>query len=88
MAHRRPIIATRAGGLPDKVRPGDNGWLVEPGNVEALAKALEDAASDRAWFPAMGARSREIVEHEFSWPVLAETTDWGLRRTVKSKGMT
>ncbi|HEX7779079.1 MAG TPA: glycosyltransferase family 4 protein [Vicinamibacterales bacterium] len=72
MAHRRPIIATRAGGLPDKVRPGDNGWLVEPGNAEALAEAIVDAATERAWLPAMGARSREIVEHEFSWSVLVQ----------------
>jgi glycosyltransferase involved in cell wall biosynthesis len=72
MAHRRPIIATRAGGLPDKVRPGENGWLVEPGNAEALADAIVDAATERAWLPVMGARSREIVEHEFSWTVLAE----------------
>ena len=72
MAHRRPIIATRAGGLPDKVRPGDNGWLVEPGDVDGLAEAIEDAATDRAWFPAMGAKSREIVEREFSWAVLVD----------------
>ena len=72
MAHRRPIIATRAGGLPDKVRPGENGWLVEPGNVDQLADAIVDAATERAWLPAMGARSREIVEHEFSWSVLVQ----------------
>jgi glycosyltransferase involved in cell wall biosynthesis len=32
MAHRKPVVATRAGGLPDKVKPGQNGWLVEPDN--------------------------------------------------------
>lgn len=72
MAHRRPIIATRAGGLPDKVRPGENGWLVEPNDAEGLAQAIVDAATERAWLPAMGARSREIVEHEFSWTVLVQ----------------
>ena len=40
MAHRKPIVATRAGGLPDKVRPGENGWLVEPGDADGLAQAL------------------------------------------------
>ena len=35
MAHRRPVIATRAGGLPDKVHPGVNGWLVEPNDEAA-----------------------------------------------------
>ncbi len=31
MAHRRAVVAANAGGLPDKVKPGVNGWLVEPG---------------------------------------------------------
>ena len=72
MAHRKPIVATRAGGLPDKVRPGENGWLVEPDDVDGLARAIEEAAAGRASFAAMGAKSREIVEREFSWSVLVE----------------
>jgi len=70
MAHRRPIVATRAGGLPDKVIPGVNGWLVAPDDAAALASALEDALSDFPRLLAMGARSREIVEREFAWSVL------------------
>jgi glycogen synthase len=72
MAHRKPIVATRAGGLPDKVRPRENGWLVEPDDVDGLARAIEEAAVERASFAAMGAKSREIVEREFSWSVLVE----------------
>jgi glycogen synthase len=72
MAHRKPVVATRAGGLPDKVRPGENGWLVDPDDVDGLARAIEEAAAERAWFAAMGARSREIVAREFSWTVLVE----------------
>jgi glycosyltransferase involved in cell wall biosynthesis len=72
MAHRRPIVAAVAGGLPDKVRPGVNGWLVEPGDAVGLAAALEDAVSDPARLVAYGASSRDIVEREFAWPALAE----------------
>jgi glycosyltransferase involved in cell wall biosynthesis len=72
MAHRKPIIATRAGGLCDKVEPGVNGWLVEPGDVEGLAKAIEAAVSDPLRLADMGARSRAIVERDFAWPVLAD----------------
>jgi glycosyltransferase involved in cell wall biosynthesis len=72
MAHRRAIIATVAGGLPDKVRPGVNGWLVEPNDANALADAIQDAASNPARLPEMGARSREIVEREFAWAVLVD----------------
>ena len=72
MAWRRAVVSSRAGGLPDKVRPGENGWLVEPGDAGALSAALEDALSDRARLTTMGARSRAIVEREFAWSVLVD----------------
>lgn len=72
MARRRAVIASRAGGLPDKVRPGENGWLVDPGDATALASALDDALADRQRLTAMGARSRAIVEREFAWSVLVD----------------
>jgi glycosyltransferase involved in cell wall biosynthesis len=72
MAHRRPIIGTAAGGLPDKVHPGVNGWLVEPNDVSALAEALAAAAAHPVRLAEMGARSRELVEREFSWSVLVD----------------
>jgi glycosyltransferase involved in cell wall biosynthesis len=67
MAHRRPVVATTAGGLPDKVRPGLNGWLVPPGDAAALAAALSGALGQRDRFAQMGTASRRIVEEEFSW---------------------
>lgn len=67
MAHGRPVIATEAGGLPDKVRSGINGWLVPPDDEQALARAMEEAVGNRDRLNEMGARGREIVEREFSW---------------------
>lgn len=72
MAHRRAIIATRAGGLPDKVHPGVNGWLVDVDSVDGLAAAIHEAASTWSAIPAMGEASRRIVERDFSWTVLVE----------------
>jgi glycogen(starch) synthase len=72
MAHRRAIVATRAGGLPDKVQPGVNGWLVEPGDAGALAEAIRDAVAARARLSDMGVRGRAIVEQEFSWAVIVD----------------
>ena len=72
MAHRRPIVAAIAGGLPDKVRPGVNGWLVEPGDPDGLAAAIEDAVSSPRRLAAYGAGSRGIVEREFAWSVLVD----------------
>ena len=72
MAHRRAIIASRAGGLPDKVRPGVNGWLVDVDSVEGLAAAIGEAAFMWSALPPMGDASRRIVERDFSWTVLVE----------------
>jgi glycosyltransferase involved in cell wall biosynthesis len=72
MAHRQPVIATVAGGLPDKVHPKVNGWLIEPEDVSALAVALTEAAERPTALVPMGLRSREIVERHFAWSVLVE----------------
>jgi glycosyltransferase involved in cell wall biosynthesis len=67
MSHRRPVVATTAGGLPDKVRDGVTGWLVPPGDAPALARALRAAIGAGAALPAMGGAGRDLVEREFSW---------------------
>lgn len=71
MGHRRAVVATRAGGLPDKVIPGVTGWLVAPDDVAELSAALADAASDRVRLVAMGQAGRDVVEREFAWTVIA-----------------
>jgi glycosyltransferase involved in cell wall biosynthesis len=82
MAHRKAVVATAAGGLPDKVRPGVNGWLVPPGDPSALAAAMSGAVSDPARLAEYGARSREIVEREFSWRIAGDLTMQLYRRLL------
>lgn len=74
MAHRRAVVATRAGGLPDKVRPGVNGWLVPPGDPSALAAAISGALANAGRLASMGEAGRRIVEQEFSWTVAGAAT--------------
>ena len=67
MAHGRAVVATAAGGIPDKVTPGVTGWLVPPGDVQALAAALRSALANRGRLPGMGRAGRAAVERQFSW---------------------
>ena len=67
MAHRCTVVASAAGGIPDKVKQGVSGWLVPPGNADALARAIAAALTNRARLPSMGEASRALVEQKFSW---------------------
>jgi glycosyltransferase involved in cell wall biosynthesis len=42
-----PAIGTTAGAAGEVIRHGENGYLIEPGNAEALAQVLHHLASDR-----------------------------------------
>jgi glycosyltransferase involved in cell wall biosynthesis len=70
MSYGRPTIASAAGGIVDIVRDGQNGLLVPPGDVEALAGAIRRLAADRAAARAMGEAGREDVRAGFSWEVI------------------
>lgn len=48
MACRRPVIASRIGGVPSAIRHGVNGWMVPPDDVERLAAAIVTILGDRA----------------------------------------
>jgi len=45
MALRRPVLTTYVAGIPELVRPGENGWLVAAGSIDDLATAMEACLS-------------------------------------------
>jgi glycosyltransferase involved in cell wall biosynthesis len=56
------------------VRPGENGWLVAPGDASALAAAISGAVSDPVRLARYGLAGRAIVEGEFSWGAAGDAT--------------
>lgn len=74
MAHALPVVATRAGGIPDKVSDGEHGRLVEPGDVDALAAAIALLAGDPELRRGFGERARQRALADFAWPALAART--------------
>lgn len=62
MASGRPVISTYVAGIPELVRPGQDGWLIPAGNVEELVEAMEACLElPDASISAMGAIAREQV---------------------------
>jgi glycogen synthase len=70
MLHAKPVVASRAGGLPDKVIAGQTGWLVPASDPFALGAAVSDAVMQRARWPEMGRAGRALLEQRFDWRVI------------------
>jgi glycosyltransferase involved in cell wall biosynthesis len=66
MALAKPVIATRAGGIPELVRDGENGILVEIGEAQGLAQAIITLAHDPQLRRRLGARGRQTVVNDYS----------------------
>jgi glycosyltransferase involved in cell wall biosynthesis len=66
MASGAIVVATRAGGLPETVRDGETGFLVEPGDVSSLAAGLVRAMAafgDEAAAGRIRKAGGRVVEH-------------------------
>lgn len=66
MARGIPVVATRHGGIPESVRDGADGILVNEGDVEAMSAAMRRLAVDPDLREAMGASARARAKAEFS----------------------
>lgn len=71
MASRLPVVATRAGGIPEVVINGKTGLLVPPKSPTALAKAVLRIYEDRELGARLGQKGYEIVHQKFSAEAMA-----------------
>lgn len=76
-----PVVATNVGGIPELVQDGENGFLIEPGDVKALAERLARLANDAALRRRMGERSRVMAQAFALERVTAQLVD-ELRRAL------
>jgi glycosyltransferase involved in cell wall biosynthesis len=75
LAAERPAVATRVGGIPDVIRAGVDGFLVEVGDAEALADQLAVLARDPALRAEMGADGRANVLERYAVERLVDDVD-------------
>ena len=66
MACERAVIASNVGGMPDVLRDGENGILVPPGDVSALAGAMLELSGDPCGRARLGRVARATVETDYA----------------------
>ncbi len=65
MACRRPLVATRVGGIPELVKDGETGFLAEPGDISLIAEKIVMLLADRNLREKIGQAGRKVAEVKF-----------------------
>jgi glycosyltransferase involved in cell wall biosynthesis len=60
LAYGKPVISTTVGGIPEIVRPGYNGWLMEAGDRIALQEIIADVLDNKDKLDVFGKHSLAI----------------------------
>ncbi len=81
-----PVVATRVGGVPEVVRDGVTGILVEPYNSEQLAAAIIELIENPEKRKEMGKAGRKYVLSHYRWEDNAALMDDLYKSVLKSQG--
>ena len=85
LASGTPVVANRVGGVPDVVRDGLDGYLVEAGDTEGAAERLSRLAGDTRLREQMGESGRTRVRDRYSVARLVDDVDRLYRSLLDSK---
>jgi glycosyltransferase involved in cell wall biosynthesis len=86
LAAGRPVVATRVGGVPDVVRDGEDGFLVEAGATDELADRLARLARDPGLRERMGEQGRARVLPRYAVDRLVDDVDRLYRALLSAEG--
>ena len=65
MAHGKPVIATRVGGIPELISDDVSGYLVERADTKAMSDRILKLLGDPELRERMGAAGRDVVAGKF-----------------------
>ena len=78
----KPVVATRAGGVPELVTEGECGWLVSPGDAEEMAERLVWLIEHPAEAAAMGQNGRRRIAGDFTVQKMARAFETIYERSL------
>lgn len=80
----KPVVAFNIGPHPEVVKDGETGFLVPPGNVNALAEAIIKLLKDDRLRHEMGENAYRMVREKFSWNDITQKTLEVYEETIKA----
>jgi glycosyltransferase involved in cell wall biosynthesis len=86
MAAGLPVVATRVGDIPSVIDDGEHGWLVAPGDVDAIAARLVELAGDPQRRAALGAAAVRRHAERYDAETMIDRYAEFLRRAALDRG--
>lgn len=86
MASGTPVVCSRVGALPEIVKDGDTGFLVQPGSVLELGDRLRELLGNRDLIERLGAHARQLVSERFTWQACAHRCLEAYRELTRGSG--
>ena len=65
MAHGKPVVTTRVGGIPELVQDHESGYLVDRGDTETMSNKILILLNDASLRKHMGSKGKNIVRQKF-----------------------
>lgn len=65
MAHAKPVVASRAGGIPELIEDGSSGFLVERGDTATMSRRVLELFNDAEMRAHIGQAARRTVRTKF-----------------------
>ena len=69
---KKPVVATNVGGIPELMKNGETGFLVEKGDVNGWITNLSLLINDQLKSKTMGEAGRKFIEDNFNWGKIAK----------------
>lgn len=74
MSYGMPIISTKVGGIPEIIQDGVNGFLITPGDKDAILRTITYFIENREAIPIMGQKNEVIVQNYYPEAVIPKLT--------------
>ncbi|QLH02197.1 glycosyl transferase family 1 [Nitrosopumilus cobalaminigenes] len=82
---KKPVLATKIGGIPESMQENETGYLIEKGNFEQWIEKISFLSKNKEKAKQMGEKGRGFVESKFTWDVVAKETAANLKKILENQ---
>lgn len=66
MAHGKPVVTTRVGGIPELIQDNESGYLVDRGDIETMSDKVLTLLNDKLLREQMGSKGKDTAQQKFN----------------------